>query len=767
MVNGRVKRTTPVLLLALFAVLSLSAQDDGGGVRRFALFVGANDGGSERVTLRYAVTDAARVADVMYTVGGVEPADARLLQNPDGPTIDRTMEWIAGEIGRAKGAAKRVEFLFYYSGHSDEEGLLLGNEQYRYRELRNAIESVDADVAVAMLDSCSSGSFTRLKGGRRGQPFLIHDTADMTGYAFLTSSSDNEASQESDEIGASFFTHYLVSGLLGAADSTGDNRVTLNEVYQYAFTETLTRTSGTFAGPQHPSYEIQLTGAGDLVLTDLAQGNSRITLDSDVSGRIFVREDQRGRIVAEFEKYYGESTDIVVPSGDYRVERRGADGMSIAFISAGSFGPVTLSAEHFSSMRLERNRIRGDGSLDDPLDDLGDLWDRTSRAVGDAGRATWDAFGRADPIHSAFVPENPRTLQREPFVLDVIPGTRLVPSPSLPEGESVHNVVLGVLAAESGYTDGIMASLGMNLGTGVTRGIEWSYVGNIRRGKVAGIQAASFFNIHSGDISGIQSSSFLNVVDGDVRGLQISSAVGVVDGEIRGMQGGGLGAVAGYGVRGVQFGGVFAMSRYLTGVQAAVVDIAEEVRGVQAGVVNISDTVRGAQLGVVNIANDVDGITLGVLNLVRFGVQDFALTMDDRGGSWVAFQNGTERLYTVYQFGTRQSDLESEAVEFSTAAGLGTRIWSGTIYLDADLSAMVQGTGEAAFDYRGPRIFPSLRLSGGLQLGRRFAVIGGMRFDALRVFDGQEPAGTHSGDGFAIFGEGIRVYPHAFGGIKI
>ena len=66
-------------------------------------------------------------------------------------------------------------------------------------------------------------------------------------HAYLTSSSEDEASQESDQIGSSFFTHYLVSGLRGAADASDDDLVTLEEVYRYAREETLTRTASTFA----------------------------------------------------------------------------------------------------------------------------------------------------------------------------------------------------------------------------------------------------------------------------------------------------------------------------------------------------------------------------------------------------------------------------------------------------------------------------------------------------------------------------------------
>jgi hypothetical protein len=166
------------------------------------------------------------------------PRDAILLRDPDPRQISDALTRLEREMTVARADSRRVELLFYYSGHSDTEGLLLGESLLPYRELRDSIEAVDADVAVALLDSCSSGSFTRLKGGRRAQPFLFDDAAEITGYAFLTSSSDTEASQESDEIAASFFTHYLVSGLLGAADTTGDGKVTLNEAYQHAFAET-------------------------------------------------------------------------------------------------------------------------------------------------------------------------------------------------------------------------------------------------------------------------------------------------------------------------------------------------------------------------------------------------------------------------------------------------------------------------------------------------------------------------------------------------
>ena len=52
----------------------------------------------------------------------------------------------------------------------------------------------------------------------------------------ITSSAAREAALESAEIEASFFSHHLISGLRGAADTSGDGLVTLAEAYQYAFT---------------------------------------------------------------------------------------------------------------------------------------------------------------------------------------------------------------------------------------------------------------------------------------------------------------------------------------------------------------------------------------------------------------------------------------------------------------------------------------------------------------------------------------------------
>ena len=141
----------------------------------------------------------------------------------------------------------------------------------------------------------------------------------MTGHAYLTSASAEEAAQESDRIGSSFFTHYLISGLRGAADTAGDGIVTLNEAYTYAFQETLASTEKTQYGPQHPAYDINLSGSGDLVLTDLRSSSAILRVGEDVAGRLYLR-DADGNLAVELNKAGGQKAELGLEPG--AIQRR-------------------------------------------------------------------------------------------------------------------------------------------------------------------------------------------------------------------------------------------------------------------------------------------------------------------------------------------------------------------------------------------------------------------------------------------------------------
>jgi hypothetical protein len=306
--------------LALLAGVADAAQAD--VVRRYALVAGANHGGRDRPTLRFAVSDAMRFATVLQELGGVDERNTILLEQPTVGALENALATLRERTETDRrdpvDAPRRTEFLFYYSGHADETGLLLGEDRYSYRSLRDHMDAVPADVRIAVLDACASGAITRLKGGKRRPPFLADESSDMRGHAFLTSSSADEVAQESEGLGGSFFTHYLTSGLRGAADVSGEGKVTLNEAYQFAFHETLGGTTDTRGGAQHPAYDIQLSGTGDVVMTDVRQTSAGLVLSEDLTGRCFVRNSE-DQLVVELHKPQGRSVQLGLEPGSYRI----------------------------------------------------------------------------------------------------------------------------------------------------------------------------------------------------------------------------------------------------------------------------------------------------------------------------------------------------------------------------------------------------------------------------------------------------------------
>ncbi|MFW6365622.1 MAG: caspase family protein, partial [Spirochaetota bacterium] len=125
-------RTGIFLFILFFLPVSAVSQE---AVRRYAMIVGANDGGSGRVTLKYAVSDAASFRDVMIKLGGVSERDSFAVYNPDKRNFFSAMRSLRARIDQDRNSFRKSELFFYYSGHSDETGILIGNEKITYSEL--------------------------------------------------------------------------------------------------------------------------------------------------------------------------------------------------------------------------------------------------------------------------------------------------------------------------------------------------------------------------------------------------------------------------------------------------------------------------------------------------------------------------------------------------------------------------------------------------------------------------------------------------------
>lgn len=350
----------PVIILCMLRPPELTAdnQTDELYTRRFAFLVGANNGGKDRVILRYAVDDAKAIQKILGEMGGILPGDSHFLSDPSKETFFGKIQALTEEVARAKEKFRRVEVIFYYSGHSDEENIFLGNDRVSYKEFREMITSMKADVRIAIVDSCASGALTLPKGVIKKSPFLMDTAYDMKGYAFITSSSASEAAQESSRLKRSFFTHNLISGMRGAADMNQDGRITLNEAYQFAFDGTLTQTEKTMAGPQHPSYHIQMSGTGDVVITEIWKSTAVLVLKKDIAGKIYIH-NQDNVLVVELKKSAGREISIGLEAGAYRIINIGSNGIFESKVSVKKGKSLELGTDRFTQTNKIPTALRG------------------------------------------------------------------------------------------------------------------------------------------------------------------------------------------------------------------------------------------------------------------------------------------------------------------------------------------------------------------------------------------------------------------------
>jgi hypothetical protein len=297
-------------------------------VERFAVIIGNNQGASSDTALLYAESDAARVQDVLRDLGGFTPANMVLLRSEDVDTVRATLIAINERVRDAMSMPDTQVVLFvYYSGHADSERLHLGPTGFPIAELAQLVRGSAASFRLVVLDACRSGALTRIKGGRVVAPFALpEEQLPGNGMAYLTASSDSEDAQESDELRGSFFTHALVSGLLGAADRDGDGAVVLDEAYRYAYEATLRATSRTLAGTQHPTFRYDFRGHGELVLTrPEAYSTQRATLHFPPDMQFLLMRDRAdGPVVAELSERVA-SRMLSVRPGAYFVRARAAD----------------------------------------------------------------------------------------------------------------------------------------------------------------------------------------------------------------------------------------------------------------------------------------------------------------------------------------------------------------------------------------------------------------------------------------------------------
>jgi hypothetical protein len=144
--------------------------------------------------------------------------------------------------------------VLYFSGHGirDEIGSLylafkntirsrLRSTAVKSDYIKEAMDQSRSKRQVLILDCCNSGAFPQGTKAELGGSMGMTKAFQGYGRFVLTASDATQFAWEGDKVigetDNSLFTHFLVKGLKGEADSDGDGRITVDELYDYTFHE--------------------------------------------------------------------------------------------------------------------------------------------------------------------------------------------------------------------------------------------------------------------------------------------------------------------------------------------------------------------------------------------------------------------------------------------------------------------------------------------------------------------------------------------------
>lgn len=305
----------------LAAVLLLESLSTSVSAEVVVLSVGSDRSFDKRTKpLQYAASDAKSFADTMVNVGAVPKSMVSLGRNL---LLEEFESSLKSGLDRLKASAdqSKNKFVFFFSGHADERGLHFRDGYFSKESLDRFIAKLPAKTKVLIIDSCFAGLLST-KGVKAtkgfGAPKLNFD--EPSGSIYLTASSGSEFAYESQKLRGGLFSHNVIDGLHGKADTNGDGVVTATELYEYAFRETrLTSRIISMPGEQNPEFVANLQGRGAVALSFpvLAKGNIRMM--SDLGGKINLYAS-KGLNTFEHTKMKGIDDTISLPTGDYQIE---------------------------------------------------------------------------------------------------------------------------------------------------------------------------------------------------------------------------------------------------------------------------------------------------------------------------------------------------------------------------------------------------------------------------------------------------------------
>lgn len=610
---------------------------------RYALLISSKEGGPTRETLRYSDQDRKAMSQVLTELGGLPPDNLFQLEDPGIDQIAAAFAKMESAIKLNAGEAPpNAEFIFYYSGHSDETGIILGRQTLAYSDIKNLAAQLPVSLRIFILDSCNSGAFTLLKGGARIEPIAIADYSRTEGFAALTSSSADEASQESARIKGSYFTHFLTAGLRGAADGNHDGLVTLTEAYRFAYSETTSIPEGEKMVDQQPNFAINISGSAEPVITDISNRTAGLHLAKEVAGRVYIK-DSANRLLLQLNKSPGKKVEIGLVPGRYTILLDHQNNYYSYHLNLVKGEDLILNLANFTAAQQKDLNVEGEVVFFQfSFPDISNLTLASAKHV--RGIHLTYLYGQAASLTGLAVGMSHRSIG------DVKGGQ--IGIANLTQGDLI-GFQNGVANAAFGDTTGVQNGV-LNYSNSIT-GLQNGVV-NANLDSARGLQNG-VVNMNRQNMDGVQN-SVVNVNLNNMRGVQ---------------------------------NGVVNMNRQnMDGVQNSVINMnLNSLRGLQVGVVNYSKDVQGAQIGIVNVSRTLEGAPIGLINVILEGGMELGFWSSGKSPFNIEYKSRGKYGHGLMSIGYDPGTIKhSQNVSLGFGFGLHFNIIQN-LQLDLDLMAQM------------------------------------------------------------------------------
>jgi hypothetical protein len=315
-------------------------------------------GAPGELPLLHAAADVEHVEGVLTSLGDFRPGDVTTLVDPTPAALQAAFDRASALA--ATHAPEEVTFLFYFSGHGDRDRIHLGSDTIAMADLTARVRTVPAGLRMIVTDACRNYP-TRSKGVTTEPGFAIESGVGhpADGLIWLFSAGEGEPALESDELTGGVFTYYWVSALRGAGDANGDGRVTLAESYDFAYSQTLLRSSRGSGVLQHPAAVFDLHEAAPIVLTKTAGPTAIVRFPQSADTRYLVYALGSRSVLGELWGSAERSVAFALPAGRYLVQRTGGAGPAGLELALGSGETRALHADEFRPVPEEQLAAKG------------------------------------------------------------------------------------------------------------------------------------------------------------------------------------------------------------------------------------------------------------------------------------------------------------------------------------------------------------------------------------------------------------------------